>query len=218
MGLEFMPIFEEWAVVYDDEVNGGNPEYQEVFANYWQILDEINAASGEVVLEFGSGTGNLTEKLVVAGKTVYPVEPSPEMRNIAAEKPALHETTFFAGDMEKFPVPNEPIDTIASNLVFHHLTTEEKARAIQRYSQLLTTGGKIVFGDTMFLSQKKYTEILAVEKAAGRANLAADLEREYYSLMSELEELFRMNGFQTRYKQMNRFVWLVIAEKIMEAE
>jgi hypothetical protein len=45
--------------------------YQEVFANYWQILDEINAASGEVVLEFGSGTGNLTEKLVVAGKTVY---------------------------------------------------------------------------------------------------------------------------------------------------
>lgn len=218
MGLEFMPIFEEWAVVYDDEVNGGNPEYQEVFANYWQILDEINAASGEVVLEFGSGTGNLTEKLVVAGKTVYPVEPSPEMRNIAAEKPALHETTFFAGDMENFPVPNEPIDTIASNLVFHHLTTAEKARAIQHYSQLLTTGGKIVFGDTMFLSQKTYTEILEVEKAAGRANLAADLEREYYSLMSELEELFRMNGFQTRYKQMNRFVWLVIAEKIMEAE
>ena len=62
MGLEFMPIFEEWAVVYDDEVNGGNPEYQEVFANYWQILDEINAASGEVVLEFGSGTGNFNRK------------------------------------------------------------------------------------------------------------------------------------------------------------
>ena len=38
MGLEFMPIFEEWAVVYDDEVNGGNHEYQEVFANYWQTL------------------------------------------------------------------------------------------------------------------------------------------------------------------------------------
>ena len=70
----------------------------------------------------------------------------------------------------------------------------------------------------MFLSHDAYTEILAVEKAAGRANLAADLEREYYPLMSELEELFRMNGFQTRYKQMNRFVWLVIAEKIMEAE
>ena len=63
MGLEFMPIFEEWALDYDEEVNGGNLEYQEVFANYWQILDEIAALSGDTVLEFGSGTGNLTEKL-----------------------------------------------------------------------------------------------------------------------------------------------------------
>lgn len=68
MGLEFMPIFEEWALDYDEEVNGGNLEYQEVFANYWQILDEIAALSGDTVLEFGSGTGNLTEKLVAAGK------------------------------------------------------------------------------------------------------------------------------------------------------
>ena len=218
MGLEFMPIFEEWALDYDDEVNGGNPEYQEVFANYWQILDEITAASGEVVLEFGSGTGNLTEQLVAAGKTVYPVEPSPEMRRIASEKPALREMNFLAGDMENVPLLPEPVDTIASNLVFHHLTAEEKKQAIERYSQLLPTGGKIIFGDTMFLSQKVYTEILAAEKAAGRDSLAADLEREYYPLMSELEEYFRLNGFQTRYRQMNRFVWLVIAEKIMEAE
>lgn len=218
MGLEFMPIFEEWAVDYDDEVNGGNPEYQEVFANYWQILYEITAASGEVVLEFGSGTGNLTEKLVAAGKTVYPVEPSAEMRRLASEKPALRETNFLAGDMENFSLPSDSVDTIVSNLVFHHLTAKEKKRAIERYSQLLPAGGKIVFGDTMFLSPKSFEETVAVEKAAGRANLAADLEREYYPVMSELEELFRVNGFQTRYRQMNRFVWLVIAEKIMEAE
>ncbi|MGM0168032.1 hypothetical protein IGI39_003044 [Enterococcus sp. AZ135] len=218
MGLEFMPIFEEWALDYDAEVNGGNPEYQEVFTNYWQVLAEITAASGETVLEFGSGTGNLTETLVAAGKTVYPIEPSPEMRNLAAEKAALREVAFLAGDMEHFPVPPEPIDTIVSNLVFHHLTTEEKKQAIKRYRQLLPVGGKIIFGDTMFLSQKAYADILATEKAAGSVRLAADLEREYYPLMSELEEIFRANGFQTRYRQMNRFVWLVVAEKIMEAE
>lgn len=218
MGLEFMPIFEEWALDYDAEVNGGNPEYQEVFTNYWQVLAEITAASGETVLEFGSGTGNLTETLVAAGKTVYPIEPSPEMRNLAAEKAALREVAFLAGDMEHFPVPPEPIDTIVSNLVFHHLTTEEKEQAIKRYRQLLPVGGKIIFGDTMFLSQKAYADILATEKAAGSVRLADDLEREYYPLMSELEEIFRANGFQTRYRQMNRFVWLVVAEKIMEAE
>lgn len=65
----------------------------------------------------------------------------------------------------------------------------------------------------MFLSQKTYDKILAEEKAAGRDSLAADLEREYYPVISELEEYFQVNGFQTRYRQMNRFVWLVVAEK-----
>lgn len=218
MGLEFMPIFEDWALDYDEEVNGGNPEYQEVFANYWQILDKITAASGAVVLEFGSGTGNLTEKLVAAGKRVYPIEPSPEMRNIAMQKTALQEIPFLDGDMENFPELPEPVDTIVSNLVFHHLTAAEKRQVIEQYSHLLSAGGKIIFGDTMFLSQKIFTEIVTSEKAAGRENLAEDLEREYYPLITELEEYFRVNGFQTRYRQMNRFVWLVVAEKIMEAK
>lgn len=218
MGLEFMPIFEGWAVDYDEEVNGANPEYQEVFANYWQILDEITAHSGQSVLEFGSGTGNLTEKLVAAGKTVYPVEPSPEMRDMAAKKDALQATSFFAGDMENFPLPPEPVDTIVSNLVFHHLTAEEKQKVLKEYNQILSIGGKIIFGDTMFLSQTVYDTYLRTEKEAGRQNLAADLEREYYPVISELDQYFQKSGFQTTYRQMNRFVWIVYAEKIMEAE
>lgn len=218
MGLEFMPIFEEWASDYDNEVNGGNPEYQEVFAGYWRILEEITTLSGEIVLEFGSGTGNLTEKLLAAGKTVYPVEPSQEMLNIAQQKSALKDVTFLAGDMEDFPVLPEKIDTIVSNLVFHHLTASEKEQAIRRYNQLLPIGGKIIFGDTMFLSEKDYKEIVAAEKAHSRTELAADLEREYYPLIPELEAYFSTSGFQTNFRQMNRFVWLVVAEKSTEVE
>ena len=51
MGLEFMPIFEEWALDYDEEVNGGNPEYREVFANYWQILAEITAVHFLIIIQ-----------------------------------------------------------------------------------------------------------------------------------------------------------------------
>ncbi|MHC5216460.1 class I SAM-dependent methyltransferase [Enterococcus sp. LJL128] len=213
MGLEFMPIFEEWAADYDDEVNGGNLEYQEVFADYWKILDEITAAAGDVVLEFGSGTGNLTEKLVAAGKTVYPVEPSVEMRKLAKRKASLQKLNFLAGDMENFPELPEAVDTIVSNLVFHHLTAAEKTRALERYSQLLPNDGKIIFGDTMFLSQDTYAKILEEKKALGEHQLAADLEREYYPLLSDLEESFTRNGFRTMYRQMNRFIWLVIAKK-----
>lgn len=213
MGLEFMPIFEEWAADYDEEVNGSNPEYQEVFAGYWETLAEITGASGDTVLEFGSGTGNLTEKLVAAGKTVYPIEPSAEMRRIAERKPLLQHLTFLEGDMENFPELPEAVDTIVSNLVFHHLTAAEKKQAIKRYYQLLPKGGKIIFGDTMFLSQATYAKILTEKKALGENDLVADLEREYYPLMEEVEENFTENGFQTMYRQMNRFVWLVIAKK-----
>lgn len=218
MGLEFMPIFENWAADYDDEINGGNPEYQAVFLNYWESLSVITAAAGSSILEFGSGTGNLTEKLVAAGKQVYPVEPSPEMRAIARKKTLLKDVTFLPGDMEHFEKPLAPIDTIVSNLVFHHLTAAEKEQVIKQYNQLLPIGGKIIFGDTMFLSQASYDKILAAVKSAGLENLAADLEREYYPLIPEVEAYFSDNGFQTTYQQMNRFVWIVSAEKIMEAE
>lgn len=213
MGLEFMPIFEEWAAGYDEEVNGSNPEYQEVFAGYWETLAEITKASGDTVLEFGSGTGNLTEKLVAAGKTVYPIEPSAEMRRIAERKPLLQQLTFLEGDMENFPELPEAVDTIVSNLVFHHLTAAEKRQVIKRYHQLLPKDGKIIFGDTMFLSQATYAKILTEKRALGEHDLVADLEREYYPLMEEVEEYFTENGFQTMYRQMNRFVWLVIAKK-----
>ena len=218
MGLEFMPIIENWAADYDDEINGGNPEYQAVFLNYWESLSVITAAAGSSILEFGSGTGNLTEKLVAAGKQVYPVEPSPEMRAIAREKTLLKDVTFLPGDMEHFEKPLASIDTIVSNLVFHHLTAAEKEQVIKQYNQLLPIGGKIIFGDTMFLSQASYDKILAAVKSAGLENLAADLEREYYPLIPEVEAYFSDNGFQTTYQQMNRFVWIVSAEKIMEAE
>lgn len=218
MGLEFMPIFKEWAHAYDDEVNGRNQEYQEVFENYWLILAEIVKASGTHILEFGSGTGNLTEELLAAGKFVYPVEPSLEMRRVAKKKPALKNTKFVAGDMEDFPLPAKRIDTIVSNLVFHHLDATEKKRVIAKYNRLLPLNGNIVFGDTMFLSKASFDTIVTAEKAKGNQNLVADLQREYYPLIPELETIFQENGFQTNYQQMNRFVWLVKAVKVNEVQ
>lgn len=71
----------------------------------------------------------------------------------------------------------------------------------------------MIFGDTMFLSQATYAKIVTEKKALREHNLAADLEREYYPLISNLEERFIENSFQIIYRQMNCFVWLVIAKK-----
>ena len=213
MGLEFMPIFKDWAAAYDDGVTGNDPEYREVFRHYQETLTTIAELAGEKVLEFGSGTGNLTAALLAKGKTVYPVEPSADMRQIAEAKPELAQVSFIDGDLEHFPIPAE-VDTIVANLVFHHLTSQEKRRALRRYHELLPMGGQVIFGDTMFLSQASYDRIVEEAAAQGHQTLVADLKREYYPLMEELEEMFRNAGFDTTYQQMNRFVWIVKAVKV----
>lgn len=214
MGREFIPIFKEWANTYDATVNGEDPEYQEVFRYYPDLLAEIAEKSSAFVLEFGSGTGNLTLALVERGKQVIAIEPSEDMRKVAQKKPALREVAFLDGDMEAFPMLSDPIDTIVSSYVFHHLNEEEKQRAIAKYAALLPVGGKVIFGDTMFLSLDQKTATISQAIEDGYLQLSADLQREYYPLIPDIDRYFRQHGFRSRFKQINAFVWLIEAIKV----
>lgn len=211
MGREFIPIFSEWAKQYDETVKGKDEEYREVFLHYPELLANIAEKAGDSVIEFGSGTGNLTLELIRRKKTVFAIEPSAAMRQVAEAKPELSQVTFIDGDMEQFPQINFPIDTIVSSYVFHHLNETEKQRVIKRYKALLSEGGKVIIGDTMFLSPEHKESILRQAIKANHLRLAADLQREYYPLIPDIEPYFRANGFTSRFKQINAFVWLVEA-------
>ena len=213
MGREFLDVFSEWANDYDTFVEGQDPAYQPVFKDYSLILDTIVTKSGASVLEFGIGTANLTLRLLAAGKSVFPIEPSPEMRQIAKAKlPA--EIVVYDGDLETYPRPAMPIDTIVSSYVFHHLTDAEKAEALKDYATLLPKNGKLVFADTMFQTKKALDEKVQYALEKNYADLAADLVREYYPLIPTMEEAFRTAGFTANFIQMNDYVWIVEATKI----
>lgn len=211
MGREFLDIFENWAQSYDLSVYGHDEQYRDVFDGYETILNTVVEKSGNVVLEFGVGTGNLTKKLIEANKTVYGVEPSAPMRELAKEK--LGHVTIEDGDFLQFPLPNEPIDTIVSTYAFHHLTDQEKEEAIGKYSTLLRKGGKIVFADTAFIDREAYEAMIAEVKQKGFVDLAEDLQREYYTTIPALEHMFTTHGFTVTFTPMNRFVWLMEAVK-----
>ncbi|MEQ7137979.1 class I SAM-dependent methyltransferase [Enterococcus casseliflavus] len=213
MGREFIPIFSDWAAEYDETVAGKDEEYRAVFFKYEQLLAEIAEKAGQSVVEFGSGTGNLTQALLGQGKNVLAIEPSPEMRRIAKSKPSLSKVTFVDGDMEVFPEITDVIDTIVSTYVFHHLTEDEKQRAIGKYAAMLPKGGQVLFGDTMFLSLAHQMERIDEARQAGHQRLAADLQREYYPVIADIERYFRQHGFTSRFKQINEYVWLVEAQK-----
>ncbi|ATH92575.1 SAM-dependent methyltransferase [Bacillus glycinifermentans] len=213
MGREFISIFENWANSYDDTVVGHDLQYKEVFRNYDGILDDVVKRSGSKVVEFGVGTGNLTAKLIAAGKNVYGIEPSKSMRDIAVSK--LPKGTLVSdGDFLDFPAPPFSPDTIVSSYAFHHLTNDEKREAVRRYGKMLAKHGKIVFADTVFKDRDSYISAIQDAKNRGYYQLAEDLETEHYPTISEMETIFTSEQFSIAFQKHNDFVWVMEAAKL----
>ncbi|MCG3418510.1 class I SAM-dependent DNA methyltransferase [Oceanobacillus jordanicus] len=212
MGREFLDIFTDWADTYDDSVAGDDPQYAAVFANYDDILTEVVRHASGTIVEFGVGTGNLAAKLLEKGSEVVGVEPSNEMRSIAAAK--LPELTVQEGDFLDYPTLPSDVETIVSTYAFHHLTDEEKDVAIKQFSALLPAEGKIIFGDTIFQSEAHKQKAIDDARKKGFADLAEDLEREYYTTIPVIQTIFNTHKFDVTFKQMNDFVWLIKAERM----
>lgn len=211
MGREFVDIFDGWADSYDASVSGKDPEYRDVFEGYETILNEVAKRVSGTIIEFGTGTGNLTAKLLEAGNSIIGIEPNTKMLEVTAERfPSIN---LIDGDLLEFNVENEHIDAIVSTYVFHHLIDEEKGIALKKYASLLPANGKVVFADTVFLTEEAKQAQISKERNRGFLNVVEDLEREYYTTIPILEELFTEAGFQVGFLKMNDYVWLMDATK-----
>ncbi|OEH94344.1 class I SAM-dependent DNA methyltransferase [Bacillus solimangrovi] len=211
MGREFIELFDDWAQGYDETVTGRDLEYRDVFVNYDLILEKTANETYGHVLEFGVGTGNLTEKLIAKGRNIYGVEPSSSMRSLATNK--LKNVTIVDGDFLDFKMPTEPFDSITSTYAFHHLTDSEKDKAISLYSKMLKTNGKVVFADTVFEDEQAKLDMINKAEQHTFLNLAQDLKTEYYTTIEVLQTLFTKHGFNVTFKRMNDFVFLITATK-----
>lgn len=211
MGREFVDIFDGWAHNYDASVYGEDPEYRDVFEGYETILKEVARRVSGTVIEFGTGTGNLTAHLLNKGISVIGIEPNKRMREITSERfPNLN---LIDGDLLQFDIATKQVDAIVSTYVFHHLTDEEKGEALKKYAALLPTNGKVVFADTVFITEEAKQAQIDKEKNRNYHNVAEDLEREYYTTIPILTELFEQAGFTVSFEKMNDYAWLMDATK-----
>jgi len=211
MGREFNELFNEWSHSYDQTVTGHDPEYEEVFIDYEKILTTVANKSKGTVLEFGVGTGNLTAILNKKGLNVFGIEPSEGMRSIAKQK--LKNIAILDGDFLEFPQMDVPIDTIVSTYAFHHLTDDEKEKAIAKYTNILNEDGRILFADTVFPTEEAKQEKIQESLQRNFHRLAEDLQREYYTTIPVLQHIFDKYGFSVSFTKLNPFVWLIEAKK-----
>jgi len=116
-----------------------------------RLVEEAAIKGGQKVLDLGCGTGTLVLLLKRAqpDATVVGIDGDPEVLQIARRKAALSglEIVLDRGMAYALPYPDESFDVVLTSLVLHHLTREDKARALREVSRVLRPGGSFHAAD-----------------------------------------------------------------------
>ncbi|WP_394830280.1 methyltransferase domain-containing protein [Pendulispora rubella] len=112
-----------------------------------RLIREARLAPGHRVLDLGSGTGTLTIMLKKAqpGAEIVGLDVDPAILAIAEKKAMASnlDIEFRRGSAVAPPFEPSTFDRVVSSLVFHHLTRENKLRALRAAHALLKPGGEL---------------------------------------------------------------------------
>jgi ubiquinone/menaquinone biosynthesis C-methylase UbiE len=112
------------------------------------ICDAIDLDGSQRVLEYGAGTGLVTQAL---GNVVGPatlVDTSEGMRNVMLAKiaaGAITDARVWDLDLESAPVPDERFDLIVTVLTLHHL--HDIGGVLAKFAQMLASDGHLCIVD-----------------------------------------------------------------------
>lgn len=154
------------------------------------------------VLDLGSGTGNLSQRLS-AWRELVCVDVSREMTRLAREKLGARPGVSFvhADLLEFFDTPGPAFDAVVSTYAVHHLDATEKPVLFERIRERLAPDGRVAFGDLMFEDAAARDALLAGYRACGRGELADDIEDEFFWDLSEAVAHLEALGFEVEKRR-----------------
>lgn len=203
-----VPLFDKWSESYDAHVTKEQTGY---FNKYELILNEALRVGVELcppqakVLDIGIGTGNAAGLFVNKGYQVYGVDISSKMLSKCAEKyPSIK---LEKGNFLDIPFKDEIFDLIISGYALHHLTDNEKSKAISGFKNILSPKGAVIIYDIMFYDED---ELCKEQKAAGDK---FDYD-ECYAIVTQLSTAFKNEGFITDVRRLTEYVWIAAARRV----
>lgn len=186
--------FDLWADGYDKSVKVSDDDGTYPFAGYKNILNEIYgrvlSSAARKVLDIGFGTATLTSKLYEAGCSIFGMDFSERMIELAQVRmpnAKLHCGDFTYGLSEE--LTRDTYDAIIATYSLHHLTDTQKVSFIKSLIPLLNKGGCIYIGDVAFRSR------VHLEECKKEAESDWD-DDEIYFVFDELKEHFPTLQFQ----------------------
>lgn len=118
---------------------------QEVAAG---VLASVAPAPGARLLEYGAGTGLVTQFLQERVGQVVLADNSSGMRQVIAQKIAsgvLPPAEVWDLDLENDPVPSEQFDLVVTSMVLHHV--RDLPTVLAGFASLLRPGGHLCIAD-----------------------------------------------------------------------
>jgi len=116
-----------------------------------RLIEEARIQSGFRVLDLGCGTGTLTILLKQKhpDAEVIGIDGDPTVLAIARAKAARQNVAipFDQGLAFQLPYADGSFDRVVSSLMFHHLTAEDKQRALGESFRVLKPGGELLIVD-----------------------------------------------------------------------
>lgn len=135
-----------------------SPPYRRMVERHAELLQP---SPGDVILDAGSGTANVTQVLAVPGAQVTGIDfCEPALERCRRKVPSA---TFRVADLTRpLPFDTGTFDKVACSLVLHYLVPERQRFAVTELARVLKPGGRIaitVFA-TGFNTWRVYIETL----------------------------------------------------------
>lgn len=116
-----------------------------------KLVDQAQIKPGDRVLDLGCGTATLT--LLIKQRhpqtEVFGLDGDQHVLDLAWVKAAEHQLsiTLDQGLASALPYPDDSFNLVLSSLLFHHLTRENKERALSEAFRVLRPGGELHIAD-----------------------------------------------------------------------
>ena len=203
-----------WETVYDADVAD---ETHPIRAGYDACLDWVvekaAVSADDVVIDLGIGTGNLSQRLP-ACKHLIGVDLSRSMMDVASDKLNHHaQISLVESDLLAYFAKAPRTDVVISTYAVHHLTEPEKAQLFEAIDRVLADGGRAVFGDLAFADLAAREAAIVRYQAAGRDDVAFDIDDEFFWLLDECTAAMERLGWQVAVTRFSDLSWGVAASK-----